>query len=211
MLVLPSKSSAADVARSLGDWHLNEFAGDAAAALRWLIVGNGKQGVAVDGFHETIAQGIGSSAEGANGFAARRIRPVWAGGRWGESGRRFGGSGGLRRTCQSQREDQGCYDKPGTMVGKVYAGHSSSPCWAKTQAMVRLNKSQCFGSGAGAGRRSSLTRKTGNCYSKTGWILAPKARASRALKAAGKVGHLAILALPKGQDGGAQTTRQQVF
>src|SRR5438552_17724633 len=65
--------------------------------------------------------------------------------------------------------------------------------------MVRLNKSQCFGSGAGAGRRSSLTPKTGNRYSKTGWILAPKARASRAQKAAGKVGHLAILALPKGQ------------
>src|SRR5438105_13893711 len=72
MLVFPSKSSAADVAGSLGDWHLNEFAGDAAAALRWLIVGNGKQGVAVDGFHETIAQGIGGGAEGANGFAARR-------------------------------------------------------------------------------------------------------------------------------------------
>ena len=270
MLVFPSKSSAADVAGSLGDWHLNEFAGDAAAALRWLIVGNGNQSVAVDGFHETIAQGIGGGAEGANGFAARRallrlrtnravihqraagnrvgaiidedggvhelakavavthaqlgdladaaghgilvaigarllvvdrsqtigdgfllfemllvvreavagrlsqpvaraaadarrIRPVWAAGRCGETGGRFAGGRGLRRTCQSQREDQSCYDKPGTMVGKVYAGHSSSPCWAKTQAMVRLNKSQCFGSGAGAGRRSSLTRKTGNC------------------------------------------------
>src|SRR5437899_4292448 len=58
---------------------------------------------------------------------------------------------------------------------------------------------------------SSLTRKTGNRYSKTGWILAPKPRASRAQKAAGKVGHLATAALPKGQDGGAQTTRQQVF
>src|SRR5437868_8261551 len=253
MLVFPPKSSAADVAGSLGDWHLDEFAGDAAAALRWLIVGNGKQGVAVDGFHETIAQGIGGGAEGANGFVARRallrlrtnravihqraagnrvgaiidedggvhelakavavthaqlgdladaagngilvaigarllvvdrsqtigdcfllfemflvvresrfsqpvaraaadarrIRPVWAAGRCGETGRRFAGGGGLRRTCQSQREDQSCYDKPGTMVGKAYAGHSSPPCWANTQAMVRLNKSQCIGSGAG--------------------------------------------------------------
>src|SRR5438876_6239699 len=70
MLRIPPKSSAADVAGSLGDRHLNEFAGDAAAALRWLIVGNGKQGVAIDGFHETIAQGIGGGAEGADGFAA---------------------------------------------------------------------------------------------------------------------------------------------
>src|SRR5439155_16936170 len=71
MLVLPPEPSTADVARRLEHRDLNELAGDLAAALARLRVGDRDERVRVDRLDEPVAVRVGGYADRPDIFGAR--------------------------------------------------------------------------------------------------------------------------------------------